>query len=372
MKKILILNNSHSEIDIIKNLLKFKKYKIFTTGNVKPFIKKNINHIKIDYTKIRFIKKIVHDKKIDLVIPCANDLGLYSANKIKKNNLIDKKKNLDILLNKYNFRKYYKKIPYYQLREKKKYISKFPLLLKKKISSGVKNIRKINNLGEINGIKLKNSDFFLEKIIDGTDHGVFTIIKKSKIIFSFFDSEQRFINPYTVSSTSSKNNLPTNIQKKFLKEIIKITQELKLVDGILHFQIKYKKKQKKIYIIEITRRIPGDRYLKFVEYASGVNVCKLYIELYAKTKLLQQGHKKKNHILRKVIFSKKNGILTTVVFDKKIKKRIVELTFVTKKGEVIKDYINQRIAIIFLKFKKKSILRDYTKNIDKYIKVVLK
>ena len=371
MSNVLILNNSHSEYDLIENFLKLKNFKVFTTGNRQPFVINNIKHYKIDYTNIPKIEKIKKKEKINLIISCANDLGLYSSLKLKKNKLIDSKKTLNNLLNKFSFRKYYKEIPYYQFG-KKISNNNYPILLKKKISSGGKNIYKINNFEEFHKIKVKKKDYFFEKFIEGTNHGVFTIIKDKKILFSFFDNEQRFTNPYTVSSTSSCTNIPVAIQKKFLKEILKIVLDLKLVDGILHFQIKYNKLKKKIYIIEITRRIPGDRYMKFVEYATGINVCKLYIDLHLNKNLFIQKNTKKKFILRKIIFAKKNGKFLKFIISNKIKKNIIETTFILKKNEVINDYMNQRLAICFFKFRDKKLLVKFTNNIDKFIKIKFK
>jgi len=371
MNKVLILNNSHSEFDLIKNFLKLKKFKVFTTGSRQPFVRSNIKHYEIDYTNIPKIEKIIKKKKINLIISCANDLGLYSLLKLKTSKLIDTKKTLNNLLNKFSFRKYYKGIPYYKFNKKINNYN-FPILLKKKISSGGKNIYKIDNFDQLHKIKVKKKDYFYEKFIEGTDHGVFTIIKDKKIFFSFFDNEQRFTNPYTVSSTSSCTNIPATIQKKFLKEILKIVLDLKLVDGILHFQVKYNKLKKKIYIIEVTRRIPGDRYMKFVEYATGINVCKLYIDLHLNKNLLIQKNTKKKFILRKIIFAKKNGKFLKFIISNKIKKNIIETTFISKKNEIINDYMNQRLAIFFLKFNNKKLLVKFTNNIDTFIKIKFK
>ena len=371
MNNVLILNNSQSEFDLIKNFLKKQDFKVYTIGNRQPFVTNGIEHYKLDYTNTPKIEKIIKKKKINLIISCANDLGLYLLLKLKQNKFIDTKKTLDTLLNKFFFRKYYKKIPYYHFNQKIDDCD-FPILLKKKISSGGKNIYKINNAYQFHKIKVKKRDYFLEKFIEGTDHGVFTIIRNKKILFSFFDNEQRFINPYTVSSTSSCTNIPAVIQKKFLKEILKIVLDLKLVDGILHFQIKYNKLKKKIYIIEITRRIPGDRYMKFVEYATGINVCKLYIDLHLNKNLLIRKNIKKKFILRKIILAKKNGKFLKFIISNKIKKNIIETTFILKKNEIINDYMNQRIAICFFKFKNKNLLLKFTNNIDKFIKIKFK
>jgi hypothetical protein len=112
--------------------------------------------------------------------------------------------------------------------------------------------------------------------------------------------------------------------------------------------------------------------MKFIEHSTNINVSKLYIELNLKKKIFIKEYYKKKYILRKVIFSKQNGIFSKIKLNKKIKNKIIEDTFILKKGQKIKDFMNQRIAILFLKFKNKNELKKYTTNIDKYIETILK
>ena len=45
----------------------------------------------------------------------------------------------------------------------------------------------------------------------------------------------------------------------------------------------------------------------------------------------------------------------------------------TRSGdEIVNDYMNQRIAICFFKFKNKNLLLKFTNNIDKFIKIKFK
>ena len=153
MNNVLILNNSQSEFDLIKNFLKKQDFKVYTIGNRQPFVTNGIEHYKLDYTNTPKIEKIIKKKKINLIISCANDLGLYLLLKLKQNKFIDTKKTLDTLLNKFFFRKYYKKIPYYHFNQKIDDCD-FPILLKKKLVVVEKIYIKLIML--INFIKLKS------------------------------------------------------------------------------------------------------------------------------------------------------------------------------------------------------------------------
>jgi hypothetical protein len=58
MKRILILNNFHSEIDLLNNLLKLKRYKMYAIGNRITLFKK-IKHRSLDCLNISKVKKLL-------------------------------------------------------------------------------------------------------------------------------------------------------------------------------------------------------------------------------------------------------------------------------------------------------------------------
>ena len=82
-----------------------------------------------------------------------------------------------------------------------------------------------------------------------------------------------------------------------------------------------------------------------------------------------------SRIKRQLIYSYtsvKNGKFLKFIISNKIKKNIIETTFVLKKNEIINDYMNQRVAICFFKFRDKKLLVKFTNNIDKFIKIKFK
>ena len=86
----------------------------------------------------------------------------------------------------------------------------------------------------------------------------------------FADNEQYFLNKYMVSGANTPSTTSEHGLQLLVEYSERIAESLKLVDGILHIQY-IEKADGTPYIIEICRRPPGDLYIKFVKYATGVD-----------------------------------------------------------------------------------------------------
>jgi hypothetical protein len=156
-----------------------------------------------------------------------------------------------------------------------------------------------------------------------------------------------------------------------LKEILFIVRKLNLKDGIFHIQIKYNKIKKKFLILEPFRRIPGDKYLKFIRFSTGYPVEENILRLLLNENQIESKIKKKNYILRKILMSPKNGKFKYLQIKKVLSRKIIDKNIFIKKNDVIEDYYNQRLGIIFFRFKNKKEMIQTSKKIDNYIKIKL-
>tara|TARA_B100000963_G_scaffold360310_1_gene390688 strand:+ start:2487 stop:3626 length:1140 start_codon:yes stop_codon:yes gene_type:complete len=374
---VLLLNNTYSETDFIK-VLKKRYKKIYTLSNTKAYnIDKKIKHITLDYKDHKKIIKLIKKYKFDHVFPGSNDLTLFTLSRCGiKNYFLDSYKKLYTLHNKRKFREFYKQIFFFNYKNYRKKIkfskSKLPILAKPHVGSGGKNIYLFKNHSDLKNFVEKNKEKYLfEEYFTGTDHGVFTLIKDKKIIFNFFDTEQRYKNPFTVSSTINYCNIPEIYKKKILKEILFIVRKLNLKDGIFHIQIKYNKIKKKFLILEPFRRIPGDKYLKFIRFSTGYPVEENILRLLLNENQIESKIKQKNYILRKILMSPKNGKFKYLQIKKVLSRKIIDKNIFIKKDDIIEDFYNQRLGIIFFRFKNRKEMIQTSRKIDNYIKIKL-
>ena len=96
------------------------------------------------------------------------------------------------------------------------------------------------------------------------------MLVKGKVAFAFADNEQYYINKYMVSGANTPGTSGSETLAKLRDYSERIARELNLVDGILHIQY-IERPDGTPVIIEICRRAPGDLYIKFVKYATGID-----------------------------------------------------------------------------------------------------
>ncbi len=251
-----------------------------------------------------------------------------------------------------------------------------PIIIKPVDLSGGKGVSKVDDLN-IENIDSLIKDAFdmskakrivIEEFIEGTNHGLSTMIKNGKIVFSFCDNEHYYLNDYLVSGASTPSSVPNNVINNLIKESEKIASILNLKDGIFHIQFILRDEQP--YIIEICRRPPGDLYIEFVKYATGVDYPKYILEFFLKldTSEIKQVNNQ-GYFTRHCIMSDRRGAINNVVIDESIKSNIVGEFNWWKKGDLIDDFTIYKAGIVFLKYDSKSEMNEKLNKLNELIKV---
>jgi hypothetical protein len=204
------------------------------------------------------------------------------------------------------------------------------------------------------------------------------MLVKGKVAFAFSDNEQYFVNKYLVSGANSPSTTADAGLAKLRDYSERIAQELHLVDGILHIQYIERADGTPI-IIEICRRPPGDLYIKFVKYATGIDYPKSIV--LAETGEDISGIKDvptQGFWLRHCIMSdsqagdkQSQGIVRDVTFAPEIQGNIIEKFLWYKPGEVITDKLTYKAGIVFFKFDTLAEMQDKTARMTELAKIVV-
>jgi carbamoylphosphate synthase large subunit len=237
------------------------------------------------------------------------------------------------------------------IRQKGVYIKytdniKFPAIIKPIDLSGGKGIKIINSHSELelakDNILEVSKSYVVEEFIKGEHFSYFCFIYNKDIILEFLAKEYFSKNKFLVQGAIGHiNNLL--ILNKIRKISYILINELNLKDGILHFQFVIKDND--IFILEVTRRIPGDLYIRLIELSLGVNLSENIVRLYTDKPLNFIKNNENKIITRHCVMSNKNGVFEKVL----IKGNLIEEYFLKKSGEKIKNYFQEKIAILFFK-----------------------
>ena len=265
-KKILIVGAGITANEICKRLK--KKYHISTCG-INKFDKAVGNsdkHYFFNYKNHNKLLKFCKKGKFDFIIPDGNDISYLSSSYVAEKLDYDGFENYKFsknILNKISFNTICKKnnisVPKFSL--KKNFYSdkiKMPVIFRPNFTYSGKNVFKIENKKDLLKLKKnKTKKFIVSQFINGTLHSCSMIINQKGNRFFFVD-EFCNENPFRVDFSSCPSIIQKKTRRIVIKNLLKLTKIFRLTSGILHIQ--FIKKNNKIFIIEATRRCPGDFY----------------------------------------------------------------------------------------------------------------
>ena len=256
----------------------------------------------------------------------------------------------------------------------------FPIIVKPVDLTGGKGIHRATNVEEARAAykdatsRTRQDHIVVEEFIEGTNHGFSAMLVKGKVAFAFADNEQYFINKYLVSGANTPSTTLDTGLAKLRDYSERIARELNLVDGILHIQYIEKNDGTPI-IIEICRRSPGDLYIKFVKYATGIDYPKFIVmaETGADISSIADAPTQ-GFWLRHCVMAgnniENNSVVREVSFAPEIQGNIVEKFLWYKPGEIVTDKLIYKAGIVFFHFDTLSEMQDKTKRMTELVKII--
>ena len=259
----------------------------------------------------------------------------------------------------------------------------FPIIVKPVDLTGGKGVHRASTLDEAREAyknatsRTREDHIVVEEFVQGTNHGFSAMLVKGKVAFAFADNEQYFINKYLVSGANTPSTTQTASLAKLREYSERIARELHLVDGILHIQY-IEKADGTPVIIEICRRPPGDLYIKFVKYATGIDYPKFIVmaetgmDISGITDSPTQGYWLRHCVMSNCETGENgcSGIVRDVAFAPEIQKNIVEKFLWFKPGEKITDKLTYKAGIVFFKFDTLEEMTEKTARMTNLVKIV--
>ena len=258
----------------------------------------------------------------------------------------------------------------------------FPIIVKPVDLTGGKGIHRAANAEEARTAykdacnRTRQDHIVVEEFVQGSNHGFSAMLVKGKVAFAFADNEQYFVNKYLVSGANTPSTTAATGLTKLREYSERIACELDLVDGILHIQY-IERADGTPVIIEICRRPPGDLYIKFVKYATGVDYPKFIImaetgeDISAIHDVPTQGFWLRHCVMAGPEIE--NGsIVRDVTFAPEIQGNIVEKFLWYKPGETIADKLTYKAGIVFFKFDTLAEMQDKTARMTDLAKIIVK
>lgn len=386
MKKALLLCSSHNDLGLIRALRKLG-YFIIVTGNRPdmPGQRWCDEFIEADYSNKELILSIAEEKKIDNIVQCCNDFGVYTAafvaeklglpgyDSYETTLLLHNKDKFKILAEENNIlTPSAKSFSDFDHAYNYAVNRKLPLIIKPVDCSAGNGISKVEDGKSIpNAIeyafqKSREGRIVVEQFVTGTQHGFCTFLINKKVVAVCSNDEYSILNPYRVEIDTYPASNYNTVKDILINEIENIAASLNLSDGIFHLQYIYDGVRP--YIIEVMRRILGNMY--HIPGNMLTNMDWEYWEVRAKCGLSLDGFPQKlsqeGYFAYKTLLAPCNGVFIDIAIPDRYQKNLLDTYMLREKGETIYNHLSEPLGFCFFSFPsfeimEKILISDYKK-----------
>jgi hypothetical protein len=288
--KILLLDTSFSAKPIYDALLKTGEEVFVIGGNPDDFLAKIVkNYIKLDYSMIDEVQTKIRQLGITHIVPGGNDLSYKVCSELNIDSQyanIDTIENYQIINDKAKFRNFgvQHELHVPGIVELDDISNHLPVIFKPVDAYSGHGMTVLNTSAEPEvraaveaaSQSSVSGKYIIEEFVSGQLFSHSAFITDGNIDIDFIVKEYCFVNSYAVDTSHVVYDFDQTLLEKIRQDINKMVKALDLVDGLIHTQ--FILRGDSFWLIEITRRCPGDLYSKLIELSTGFP----YAEFYAR------------------------------------------------------------------------------------------
>ncbi len=389
MKKLLILNGSHSEITLIQ-AAKQLGYYVITSGNNPQLMghKYADEYIPADYSDKEKILQLVKENGIDRIVSCANDFGVITASYVAEKMGWpghDTYENALLLHQKDLFKAFIQELgirnptstAFTDADAALKFAeqAEYPIIVKATDLTGGKGIHRADTPEEAKAAienaftRSRKKSIVIEPFVTGVQQSIDTFVIGGKVVASVSNDTYCPINPYLIQSETLPAKGIEQIQGELHGIIEKICAARNLVDGM--FTLQYIIQDGKPYIIEMMRRCLGNQFLTVAGAVTGFPWEEALIRAETGMSLenLQWTKPMSKYAGHHGVMATRNGVVKGYHVDPEIQEHIFKTIEVIQPGEAIEDYMNERVAYLYYAYDDQNEMIETVRHMNERITI---
>lgn len=360
MKKVLLVDTNRAAYPLYKAISAIGHSVSIVGSNPNETLAKiSTDYKKLDYSNIDHLDSFVKERQFDFLVPGCTDLSYSVCAEINKGKYlgIDITNTAQVINNKELFRQAASKlglsIP--RILSNTEAVCEKAVIVKPVDAFSGRGIQVLYNPTQ-DTLKTaitsasafsKSGCVLLEEFVTGQLYSHSAFITNRKIVADFFVREDCYAYPYAVDISCVTDQVSEDIQYMLRKEIERLAEALCLVDGLVHTQF-IANKDEKYWILEVTRRCPGDLYSLLIEFSTWYNYSDSYVSPYiGKRAVTRKSNNIKERIIRHTVTTNDGVSLWGLCFKKPVNIRLwVPLATA---GDTLAPSPDGRAAIIFFR-----------------------
>lgn len=308
----------------------------------------------LDYSDVEQLQKLIDDQGFDYLVPGCTDVSYSVCSMIGENAFfnIESQKNDRALNRKNEFRALAESLNISVPKTLNKSELIYPLIVKPVDSFSGLGISIVNTNYEVNKA-LKYAESFspskmytVEEYLKGQLYSFSAFLENERVVQSFIVREDSTINPFAVDLSMVEHDFPPTLKQELKLSIEKLASNLSLNDGLIHVQ--FIMSDSKIFLIEVTRRCPGDLYSQLIELQTDFNYIENYVRPFLGMKLkINPSTLKKEQFIRHTITTKQEKVYLGIQY--KMPCIIEKWVPLATTGDLLPVSPKGRAGVMFLK-----------------------
>jgi biotin carboxylase len=376
MSNVLLVDTNFSSGPIYQYLIQAGHQVYVVGGNPKDSLAKCVdNYANFDYTDLDKTRELIAEKQIDFIVPGCNDRSYFVCAELNEDGRypgIDTLNATETINNKEQFRSFATKygLPVPKVLAEIEIGTRWPVIVKPVDTYSGRGVTIIQEIEkeELLAAITRAREFsptqtcIVEDYVEGQLYSHTAFISQGEVVVDYIVEEHGTANRFVVDTSRVIYDFPEDMCARLRENIYVLARELQLKDGLVHTQ--FIMKDNDYWIIEITRRCPGDLYSQLIELSTGLNYAENYTRPFVNTPFHFEFEKEQKWIMRHTISQPIQHIFGSIQFHVPIK--IEKLVPISLVGDVLKPSPYGRIAILFAKTNNKAELTDlFTRTLNR-------
>jgi hypothetical protein len=357
MAKVLLVDTNFSSGPIYEELVSMGLHVHVVGNNPGDFLAKATpNYWNRDYADTESLAALVDEEKFDFLVPGCTDRSYLSCAAVSRGRFpgFDTADACEAIFNKRKFRVLADRLG---MPVPKKLFSgmrptAWPIIVKPVDAfsgKGITVLREDNAYALEHALKLARDtsptgEYLIEQFVEGQLHSHTAFLREGKIVQDFIVQEDSTVNPFVVDTSRVLSDVNPELLEQLRAFVEIMANELTLADGLLHTQ--FISAGNELWMIEITRRCPGDLYSQLIELTTGYRYCQSYTLPFLGKSVQKYSVKLRNDlIMRHTITIKNTQSFAYLRFNSAL--HIERLTPLSVAGDQLKPSPKSRIGILF-------------------------
>ena len=358
---MLLVDTNRAAVPIYK-YLKSQGFDITVVGGDQneTLAKMAEHYVALDYSDIPAMTKLVSDQQYDYLIPGCTDLSYLVCSKIgyERFSALDHIDNVNIINSKNRFRELCNQlhVPTPKVLNVGQDLKNKSVIIKPVDSFSGRGVTVLKNPNIQDFQKAfqtacefsKSKNAVVEEFIEGQLYSYSAFVQKKKVVADFFVQEGSSTNPFAVDTSRVVHDMHNTLHDCLKENVENIVSELNLVDGLMHVQ--FIENDGEYWIIEMTRRCPGDIYSLLVEFSTQYAYAANYVAPFIGAPIeAKKTTRVKKQIVRHTITSKDGEEFWGLQFSQHVTLKL--FVPLATSGDYISPSPYGRVGIAFFELK---------------------